>query len=76
MRVLIFLLLSSTAAHAATTVEALGDAEIAHDSQAGTWTIRAGGAALIVIVDPLKPRRPAARRSCCTPFTVTGDRPT
>ena len=37
---------------AATTVQSLGDATIAHDPQAGTWTVGAGGAVLTVSLDP------------------------
>lgn len=37
--------------YSATTVQTLGDATISHDSQAGTWTISAGGAALTAALD-------------------------
>jgi hypothetical protein len=37
---------------AATTVQSLGDAAIAHDPQTGTWTVGAGGAVLTVSLDP------------------------
>ncbi|PYR61436.1 MAG: hypothetical protein DMF91_09735 [Acidobacteria bacterium] len=50
----IVLLLSSTVVHAATSIETidmLGDATVTHDSQAGTWTIGAGGAALTMTLD-------------------------
>ena len=33
-------------------VQSRGEASIAHDPQAGTWTISAGGDALIAALDP------------------------
>ena len=52
---LIFLLAAftgPTAAEAATLVAQQGDAAIAHDAAAGTWTLSAGGASLTLALDP------------------------
>jgi alpha-galactosidase len=48
--VVVVLTIASQAAFAVTT-DALGDASISHDVQAGTWTLAAGGAALTVAAD-------------------------
>jgi alpha-galactosidase len=48
--ILLVLALDRTPAHAATLV-ANGDASISQDAAAGTWTLRAGGAALTVAID-------------------------
>ena len=45
-------LVGSPAAEAATVVAQQGDAAIAHDAAAGTWTLTAGGAALTLALDP------------------------
>jgi alpha-galactosidase len=45
-------LIGGTSATAATAVAQAGDASIAHDEAAGTWTLRAGGAALTLAADP------------------------
>ena len=49
--VLVSVLSTSSPAYAATIAETLGDASIAHDAQAGTWTISAAGAALTIAAD-------------------------
>jgi hypothetical protein len=46
------LLIGSAAADAATVVAQQGDAAIAHDEAAGTWTLSAGGASLTLALDP------------------------
>ena len=50
--VLTSLLFTPLSARAATVVQELGDASVARDSRAGTWTIGAGGATLTVALDP------------------------
>ena len=45
------LLIGPRFAFSATTVQALGDATITHDPQAGTWTVGAGGATLTAALD-------------------------
>ena len=46
------LLASARFAFAATIVQTQGDASIAHDAQAGTWIVSAGGATLTAALDP------------------------
>ena len=45
-------LVGSPAVEAATVVAQQGDAAIAHDAAAGTWTLTAGGASLTLALDP------------------------
>src|ERR1700730_7374293 len=57
VRGLSWLLLSVFAAapaRGADAVDALGDAYIAHDAAAGTWTLGAGGATLALRIDPAR----------------------
>src|ERR1019366_8969976 len=44
--------IGGAAAEAATVVAQQGDATIAHDPAAGTWTLAAGGATLTLALDP------------------------
>jgi alpha-galactosidase len=44
--------IATTPAAAATIVAQQGDASISHDPSAGTWTLAAGGAVLILALDP------------------------
>ena len=46
------LCLAAVPAWAATTVETHGNASIAHDAEAGTWSLAAGGATLTLDLDP------------------------
>jgi alpha-galactosidase len=46
------LLTSARFAFSATVIQAQGDASIAHDTQAGTWIVSAGGATLTAALDP------------------------
>jgi alpha-galactosidase len=50
---LLYLLIAAPAL-AADTVDRLGDAYVAHDSAAGTWTLGAGGTALTLRIDPAR----------------------
>ena len=43
---------SARFAFSATVIQAQGDASIAHDTQAGTWIVSAGGATLTAALDP------------------------
>jgi alpha-galactosidase len=46
------MLIAAAPARGADAVDALGDAYIAHDAAAGTWTLGAGGATLALRIDP------------------------
>jgi alpha-galactosidase len=48
----LFMLIAAAPARGADAVDALGDAYIAHDAAAGTWTLGAGGATLALRIDP------------------------
>ncbi|MGH9143580.1 MAG: alpha-galactosidase [Vicinamibacterales bacterium] len=52
LAILIAMLLVTVRSEAATVVVQQGDASIAHDAAAGTWTLAAGGASLILALDP------------------------
>src|SRR5216684_3903092 len=49
---LMLFLLMPMSSQAATTIQSLDDAAIAHDSAAGSWMIKSGGATLTVALDP------------------------
>jgi alpha-galactosidase len=49
---LVAMLLTHTNAEAATVVAQKGDAAVSHEADAGTWTLRAGGASLTLALDP------------------------
>jgi hypothetical protein len=51
---LLLYVFAAVPARGADAVDALGDAYIAHDAAAGTWTLGAGGATLALRIDPAR----------------------
>ncbi len=67
------MLLVNVQAEAATVEVQQGDASVAHDAAAGTWTLAAGGASLVLALDPSRDFSIVSLRSATgTPWNADG----